>query len=153
MGGAIEWPGLSGSSRASCCVGKRNHQDQFSHRRLHRTSKDERTVKTAHLKPVCSNGPYTAEGFRRTGTRRISSWPGETSPQNRPDTLTQTFFIHQLFPCSQTADHTFEQLQSAGVAELARPTLRAVRPSKADAYLCLLKAIRTERSSGRDNRI
>ena len=30
---------------------------------------------------------------------------------NRPDTLTQTFFIHQLFPCSQTADHTFEKLR------------------------------------------
>src|ERR1039458_3598002 len=26
---------------------------------------------TADLKPVYSNGPYTAEGFRRTGTRRI----------------------------------------------------------------------------------
>jgi hypothetical protein len=25
---------------------------------------------------------------------------------NRPDTLTQTFVIHQLFPCSRTADHT-----------------------------------------------
>src|ERR1700737_2000583 len=46
-------------------------------------------------------------------TRRISSWPGETSPQNRPDTLTQTFFIHQLFPCSQTADHTFQQVHRA----------------------------------------
>jgi hypothetical protein len=30
---------------------------------------------------------------------------------NRPDTLTQTFFIQQLFPCSQTADHTFEKLR------------------------------------------
>src|SRR5712664_2220603 len=66
-------------------------------------------TETAHLKPVCQNGPYTAEGFRRTGTRRISSWPGETSPQNRPDTLTQTFFIHQLFPCIQTADHTLSR--------------------------------------------
>jgi hypothetical protein len=28
MGGADEWPRLSGSSRASCCVGKRNHQHQ-----------------------------------------------------------------------------------------------------------------------------
>jgi hypothetical protein len=110
MGGAIEWPGLSGSSRASCCVASVTIKIKFSHRGLHRTSKDERTVKTAHLKPVCSNGPYTAEGFRRTGTRRISSWPGETYPQNRPDTLTQTFFIHQLFPCSQTADHTLRQL-------------------------------------------
>ena len=28
MGGAVEWPGLSGISRASCCVGKRNDQHQ-----------------------------------------------------------------------------------------------------------------------------
>jgi hypothetical protein len=34
-----------------------------------------------------------------------------TSSPLLTDTLTQTFFIHQLFPCSQTADHTFEQLQ------------------------------------------
>jgi len=27
------------------------------------------------------------------------------------DTLTQTFFIHKLFPCSQTADHTFQALE------------------------------------------
>jgi hypothetical protein len=127
MGGAIEWPGLSGSSRASCCVASVTIKIKFSHRGLHRTSKDERTVKTAHLKPVCSNGPYTAEGFRRTGTRRISSWPGETYPQNRPDTLTQTFFIHQLFPCSQTADHTFRQLRSTLQLELAQnPTSGAL---------------------------
>src|ERR1035441_1864252 len=84
---------------------------KFSHRGLHRTSEDERTVKTAYLKPDCRNGSYPAEVFCRTGTQRISSWPGDTPPKNRPDTLTQTFFIHQLFPCSQTADHTFRQLR------------------------------------------
>jgi hypothetical protein len=121
MGGAVEWPRLSGSSRASCRVGKLTFNTKFSHRRLHRTSKDERTAKTAHLKPVCSNGSYTSEGFRRTGTRRISSWPGNTSPHNRSDTDAD-FFIHQLFPSSQTADHTFRKLHD----ELAdKPTLQA----------------------------
>src|ERR1035437_6796448 len=43
--------------------------------------------------------------------RNLLAWPGDTSPKNRPDTLTQTFFIHQLFPCSQTADHTYRQLR------------------------------------------
>src|ERR1035441_6271853 len=92
---------------------------KFSHRGLHRTSEDERTVKTAHLKPDCRNGSYPAEVFCRTGTQRISSWPGDTPPKNRPDTLTQTFFIHQLFPCSQTADHTFRQVRPEQVSVVA----------------------------------
>src|SRR6476660_3678300 len=52
---------------------------------------------------------------------------------NRPDTLTQTFFIHKLFPCSQTADHTFEQLRfllntaSAAVPD-RHPQIEANRP-------------------------
>jgi hypothetical protein len=32
--------------------------------------------------------------------------------------LTQTFFIHQLFPCTQTADHTFRQLHFSEIGEL-----------------------------------
>src|ERR1035437_7578016 len=98
MGRSIKWPGLPGGSRTSCCVGSVTINIKFSHRGLHRTSEDERTVKTAHLKPVYSNGPHTAEGFRRTGTRRISSWPGERLSTNRPDTLTQTFLHPPTFP-------------------------------------------------------
>ena len=30
---------------------------------------------------------------------------------NRPDTLTQTFFIRQLFPCSRAADHTLTKFE------------------------------------------
>jgi hypothetical protein len=64
--------------------------------------------KTAYLKPVCRIGPDTAEGFQRTATQRISSWPGDSISTNRPNTLTQTFFfVYTLFPCTQTADHTF----------------------------------------------
>src|SRR5258708_39934146 len=47
----------------------------------------------------------------------------------RPDTLTQTFFIHQLFPCIQTADHTFDQVRLVIEADpvnlLERWTFRA----------------------------
>src|ERR1039457_6731528 len=41
--------------------------------------------------------------------------------KNRPDTLTQTFFIHQLFPCSQTADHTLSKFDSQPVANTMSP--------------------------------
>ncbi len=33
---------------------------------------------------------------------------------NRPDTLTQTFFIHKLFPCSRAADHTLSNYGECG---------------------------------------
>ncbi len=71
----------------------------------------ERTVTTAYLKPDFSNGSYTAEGFCRTGTLRISSWRGDKLSTDRPDTLTQTFLHPKLFPCSRAADHTFEKLR------------------------------------------
>jgi hypothetical protein len=39
---------------------------------------------------------------------------------NRPDTLTQTFFIRQLFSCSRTADHTFGKFDLRPVEQPAR---------------------------------
>jgi hypothetical protein len=37
--------------------------------------------------------------------------------------LTQTFFIHQLFPCSQTADHTLSKFEFSAHASRADETL------------------------------
>jgi len=37
---------------------------------------------------------------------------------NRPDILTQTFFIHKTFPCSRTANPTFEKLRFSGFIAL-----------------------------------
>jgi hypothetical protein len=69
MGRAIERPTLSGSSTTTRRLREAGAiKMEFSHRGLHWISIDERTVKTAYLKPVWSNGPYTAEGFRRIGT-------------------------------------------------------------------------------------
>src|ERR1700722_577753 len=81
--------------------------------------------KTAYLKPVCRIGPDTAEGFQRTATQRISSWPGDSISTNRPNTLTQTFFfVYTLFPCTQTADHTFGNYNPLGTELAGKPTLR-----------------------------
>ena len=113
MGGALNRPGLSDCSECDLWLAKRNN-DRFQALppRSAQASEDERTVTTACLKPVFRLGPHTAEGFRRTGTRRISSWPGEIHLHtHRPDTLTQTFFLSTLFPCSHTADHTFRKLR------------------------------------------
>src|ERR1035437_10850455 len=73
-----ERSGLSGSSRASRRLAKQAIEIKFSHRGLHRISKDERTVKTAYLKPDCRIGPYTAEAFCRTQVRGVSHHGQET---------------------------------------------------------------------------
>jgi hypothetical protein len=38
---------------------------------------------------------------------RISSWPGETFSNQRPNTFAQTCLLDQSHPCSHAADHTF----------------------------------------------
>jgi hypothetical protein len=49
---------------------------------------------------------------------RVSHHGQEILSTHRSDTLTQTFFIHQLFPCSQTADHTFTGITKITSAKL-----------------------------------
>jgi hypothetical protein len=80
MGSALKWSGLQSDSRCYTGVNRRNKRSTpVPHQSLHRASEDERTVRTACLKPVYRMGLYMAEAFLRTGTRRISSWPGETT--------------------------------------------------------------------------
>jgi hypothetical protein len=64
---------------------------EFSHRGLHWISIDERTVKTAYLKPVWSNGPYTAEGFRRIGTAAYLIMARRLISTKKAGSLTRTF--------------------------------------------------------------
>jgi hypothetical protein len=81
VGSARDGPGLSSSTRGTDRISRLATSNiSSSHRGLHRIREDERTVKTAHLKPAWSNGPYEAGAFPRTGARRISSRPGENSP-------------------------------------------------------------------------
>jgi hypothetical protein len=84
------------------------HDDElrFTHRSLHRNSQDERTVRTAYLKPDPANGHHRPADLAEQ-VRAYLIMARRSYFQQRPDTLTQTFFIPQLFPCSQTADHTF----------------------------------------------
>jgi hypothetical protein len=69
---------------------------KFTHRSLHRNSKDERTVTTACLQPdpemVFNDRPTL-----RTGTQRNSSWPGETISTQRPNTFAQTCLLAPSF--------------------------------------------------------
>src|ERR1035441_2587515 len=110
MGRSIKWPGLPGGSRTSCCVGSVTINIKFSHRGLHRTSKDERTVTTAYLKPDCSNGSYPAEGFCRTGTRRISSWPGEQTLHKQAGYIDADFLSPKTFPLQSDGGPYIEQV-------------------------------------------
>jgi hypothetical protein len=98
MGGALNGPGLSGNHGSSLCLAKPNDQHQVSRRGLHWISEDERTVRTACLKPVCRIGPYTAEGFQRTGARRISSWPGDFNLHKQAGYIDADFPLPSTFP-------------------------------------------------------
>ena len=99
MGGALNGSGLSGSSGTTpCLAGITTQHIQFSQQGLHRASEDERTVRTACLKPVCRMGLHTAEGFQRTGTRRISSWPGEINLHKQAGYIDADFLHRNTFP-------------------------------------------------------
>jgi len=81
---------------------------KITHRRLQRNRQDERTVKTADLKPAGANGlPWPS--YLSGQERGVSHHGQEIFSTERPDTLTQTSLIPQLFPCSQAADHTLHQ--------------------------------------------
>ena len=43
-------------------------------------------------------GPYMAEGFLRKGTRRISSWPGETTLHEKAGYIDADFLPLNTFP-------------------------------------------------------
>ncbi|MDP9051000.1 MAG: transposase [Acidobacteriota bacterium] len=49
-------------------------------------------------KPVYRIGLYTGRGFRRSGTRRISSWPGEQNLHKQAGYIDADFLHPQTFP-------------------------------------------------------
>jgi hypothetical protein len=65
------------------------HDDDFTHRGLHRSSKDERTVTTACPQPGPENGP---QRLRRTDTRATHHGQELISNQ-RPNTFAQTYLL------------------------------------------------------------
>ena len=99
MGSALKSSGLQSDSRCYTGVnGVRKDQPRFPHQGLHRASEDERTVRTACLKPVYRMGLYMAEAFLRTGTRRISSWPGATTLHKKAGYIDADFLPLNTFP-------------------------------------------------------
>jgi hypothetical protein len=99
MGSALKWSGLQSDSRRYTGINRRNKRFPPSlHQSLHRASEDERTVRTACLKPVYRMGPYMAEGFLRTATRRISSWPGEATLHKKAGYIDAGFLLLNTFP-------------------------------------------------------
>jgi hypothetical protein len=79
---------------------------KFTHRSLHRSRKDERTVTTACLQPGPENGLNDRPTLKDRHARN-SSWPGELFSIKRPNTFAQTCLLDQTSPCSPAADHTF----------------------------------------------
>src|ERR1700735_2271521 len=61
-------------------------------------------------------GPYMAEGFLRKGTRRISSWPGETTLHKKAGYIDADFLLLNTFP-----------LQSDGGPYISVTSLRTSR--------------------------
>jgi hypothetical protein len=116
-GSALKWSGLQSDSRRYTGINRRNRLPPLSHQSLHRASEDERTVRTACLKPVYRMGPYMAEGFLRTATRRISSWPGETTLHKKAGYIDADFLLLNTFP-----------LQSDGGLYISETTRQSPRP-------------------------
>jgi hypothetical protein len=84
---------------------------KLSHRGLHRASEDERTVKNGVPETCLVKWLLHSRGVLKDRYAAYLIMARRHISTNRPDTLTQTFFIHQLFPCSQTADHTFGKFE------------------------------------------
>jgi hypothetical protein len=87
-------------------------------RSLHRNSKDERTVKTASLKPVSDNGLQRPLGL--LGQIRSGTHPGQehmTPP--KAEYIAADLSLEQTNPCSRAADHTLWEMslpQSYGLS-------------------------------------
>jgi len=91
------------SKRCALPLSRTTTTTKVSHRSLHRSSKDERTVTTACPQPGPENGfqrPTDFEG--RTRAHLILASP----PKGRIH-LRRLVFSTKLFPCSPAADHTF----------------------------------------------
>ena len=99
MGSALKRSGLQSDSRCYTGINRRNKRSTSdSLTKSASASEDERTVRTACLKPVYRMGPYMAEGFLRTATRRISSWPGEATLHKKAGYIDADFLLLNTFP-------------------------------------------------------
>jgi hypothetical protein len=104
----------------------------FPHRSLHRSSKDERTVTTACLKPGPENG-FNDRPTLKDRHARNSSWPGEIISTQRPYTFAQTCLSTKL-PFA-VLRRTIHFRGNAGWIDRRKSVCNASRPF--DAYILL----------------
>jgi hypothetical protein len=71
------------------------------HRKARTKEQSQRRVQSLILIMV-----YNDRGVYKDRHARISSWPGETFSNQRPNTFAQTCLLDQPNPCSRAADHT-----------------------------------------------
>jgi hypothetical protein len=64
--------------------------------------------------------------FIRKSTQRNSSWPGEFALHTKAEYICADLSIDpSLFPCSQTADHTFQGIKGSHLSD--KPTIQTSR--------------------------
>ncbi len=80
---------------------------EFTHRGLHRNSKDKRTVTTACLETCWPYWLATTDRLIRTDTRATHPGQEPYAPLKAEYICADLSSRTQLFPCSQTADHTY----------------------------------------------
>ena len=109
MGRSFERTGLSSGSGRKNCLSKTNqHRHQVLQPRSALDNQDERTVPNGVLATCSRKWSSMTVPFIRKGTQRNSSWPGVSTLHTKAEYICADLSVHSsLFPCSQTADHTF----------------------------------------------
>jgi len=110
---SLSRPNVTKRDNAEGTLSDKGHNDrlQVLPPRSARASEDERTVirRAWNLfADLALTWPRGFEGQVRGG--RISSWPGEFDLHDRPDTLTQTFFLY-TFPLQSDAGSYIRQVR------------------------------------------
>ena len=110
VGRSFERTGLSSGSGRNNCLSKINHhRHQVLQPRSALDNEDERTVPNGVLATCSRKWSSMTVPFIRKSTQRNSSWPGVSTLHTKAEYICADLSIHSsLFPCSQTADHTFQ---------------------------------------------
>jgi hypothetical protein len=129
VGRSLERTGLSSGSGRNNCLSKINHhRHQVSNQGLHRITKTNEQFPNGVLATCSRKWSSMTVPFIRKSTQRNSSWPGVSTLHTKAEYICADLSIHSsLFPCSQTADHTY-----AGTCRVAIPNQRSEGPNTLD---------------------
>ena len=130
MGRSLERTGLSSGSGRNNCLSKINHhRHQVLQPRSALDNEDERTVPNGVLATCSRKWSSMTVPFIRKSTQRNSSWPGVSTLHPKAEYICADLSIHSsLFPCSQTADHTFPGSSTIRLWILGEGLLPGCRP-------------------------